>query len=116
MSKVYKNFKDFKFWLQQSQIRKNHPTDWASALDYLASGLRELPLEIKLLYNYASLNEKLERYDIALQFFDFCLEIRPRWTDALFGKAVTYFKLGEFKKSKKCVKTAIHNYKDDSFE
>ena len=34
----------------------------------------------------------------------------------MFGKAVTYFKLGEFKKSKKCVKIAIHNYKKDSFE
>ena len=82
----------------------------------MASGLRELPLEIKLLYNYASINEKIGNYDMALKFFDFCKEIRPRWTDALFGKAVTFFKLGEFKKSKKCVKIAIHNYKSDSFE
>jgi tetratricopeptide (TPR) repeat protein len=116
VSKVYKSFKDYKFWMQQSQIRKVHPTDWESSLDYLASGLRELPLEIKLLYNYACVNEKIGNYQTALQFFDFAMEIRPRWTDALFGKAVTYFKLGHFKQSKKCVKTAIHNYKNDSFE
>ena len=34
----------------------------------------------------------------------------------MFGEAVTHFKLGDFKKSKKCVKIAIHNYKHNCFE
>ena len=82
----------------------------------MASGLREIPLNLQLIYNYACVNEKLGRYDIAIRFFGYAIEIRPRWTDALFGQAVTYFKLGNFKMSKKCVKTAIHNYKNSCFE
>ena len=73
-------------------------------------------MNINLLYNYACVNERLGRYDVALRFFQHAMEIRPRWTDALFGQAVTYFKLGKYCQSKDCVKTAIYNYKNDSFE
>jgi len=88
--------------------------DWESSLDYTTSGLRMIPLDINLLYNYAGYNEKLGRFDIARDFFDFCCEIRPRWSDALFGQSVTYFKEGDFKSSKRKVKQAIANYKKDS--
>jgi hypothetical protein len=46
IQKVYKDFKDYKFWLQQAQVRKLNEDDWESPLDYLASGLRELPLNL----------------------------------------------------------------------
>jgi len=97
-------------------MHKVHPEDWESAADYLSSGLRELPLNLHLLYNYAATNTKMGKYEIAIRFFKYAQEIRPRWTDALFGEAVTHFKLGEFKRAKKCIKLAIQHYKNDSFE
>lgn len=91
-----------------------HPNDWEPALDYLASGLRELPLSLDMLYNYACINEKLGRPDIALKFFRHARELRPRWTDALFGEAVTHFKLGNYRKSQESIGLAIANFKEDS--
>ena len=46
VNKVFKDFKDYKFWLQQSQIRRVDDEDWETPLDYLSSGLRELPLNL----------------------------------------------------------------------
>ena len=37
---VYKDFKDYRFWLQQAQIRRVNSEDWDSPLDYLGCGLR----------------------------------------------------------------------------
>ena len=33
--------------------------DWETAIDYIASGIKELPLKFKLLYNYACLSERM---------------------------------------------------------
>lgn len=52
-NKVYPSFKDHRFWLQKAQKNMLYQADYDTALDYLASGLRELPLNIQLLYNYA---------------------------------------------------------------
>ena len=49
VSKVFKDFKDYRFWLQQAQIRRVNEDDWESPLDYLASGLREIPLNLQLI-------------------------------------------------------------------
>lgn len=59
--------------------------DYDTALDYLASGLKEQPLNIQLLYNYAVYSLKRLKHQQAIKFFDFCMQIRPRWADALFG-------------------------------
>jgi len=67
-----------------------------------------------MLYNYACISEKLGRPQVAIKFFRHAQEIRPRWTDALFGEAITHFKLGDYHASQECMKLAIHNYKDDS--
>lgn len=91
-----------------------HAGDWEPALDYLASGLRELPLNLEMLYNYACISEKLGRPELALKFFRHAREIRPRWTDALFGEAVTNFKLGDYKTSQERIALAIAHYKEDS--
>ena len=77
-----------------------HPEDWETVRDYLNSGLRHLPLNSILLYNYAVANEKLKKYQTALTFFRIAQELKPRWADALFGEAVTLFKLGRYKESK----------------
>ncbi len=51
---------------------KDHD-DYETALDYLASGLRYIPLNLKLLYNYAAFNLKLFNHDIAIRFFGYCM-------------------------------------------
>jgi tetratricopeptide (TPR) repeat protein len=86
-------------------------TDWASAMDYLVSGLRVLPLDVCLLYNFAVCNDRLKNYDIAMTFFDFCNEIQPRYSNALFGKAVVYYRMGDYKNAKKYSKKALEHYK-----
>lgn len=84
-----------------------HPDDWETAIDFIASGLKEVPLKFKLLYNYACLSEKLGRFEEAIKFFEFSMEIRPRCTDSLFALAVIYFKLGEYKLCENKIRVAI---------
>ena len=69
--------------------------DWETAIDYIASGIKELPLKFKLLYNYACLSERLSRVEIAIKFFELSMEVRPRWVDSLFALAIIYYKIGE---------------------
>lgn len=90
--------------------------DWDSAIDYVTNGLRSNPLNLQLLFNFAVFNEKQGRINIARRFFKYCQDIRPRWCDALFGEAVTYYKDGNYKASKRCVKIAIKNFKNDSLQ
>ena len=60
-----------------------------------------------ILYNYGYALERLGKYDQAIRFFQYVEEFKPRWSEACFGMAVTYFKLDEYKQSKKTVKIAI---------
>ena len=83
-------------------------------MDYLRNGIKELPLNPQLLYNFACANERIERYEIAIKFFQFAEKCKARWPDALFGQAICHFKLHDFKASKKCTKIAIKAYKNDS--
>jgi tetratricopeptide (TPR) repeat protein len=88
--------------------------DWDTAIDFISSGLKEVPLKFKLLYNYGCLSEKLGRFEEAIKFFEFSMEIKPRYTDSLFALAVIYFKLGEYKECEVNIRVAIQNYKEDS--
>ena len=47
-----------------------YANDWETAIDYIASGIKELTLKFKLLYNYACLSERLGRIEIAIKFFE----------------------------------------------
>ena len=69
--------------------------DWETSIDYIASGIKELPLNFNLLYNYACLSEKLGRIEIAIRFFEISMEVKPRWVDSLFALAIIYYKLGD---------------------
>lgn len=113
---VFKDLNDHNFWIYQSQVQKYDEHDWDTAIDYITNGLRSNPLNLKLLFNYACFSEKMGRIQIARKFFKYCQNIKPRWTDALFGEAITYFKECNFKQSKRCVKIAIRNYKNDSLQ
>ena len=42
--------------------------------------------------------------------------MRPNWTDAVFGEALTHFKLKDFKRAKRCVDQAIDTYQPGSNE
>lgn len=85
-------------------------------MDYIRNGLKELPLCPQLLYNYACANERIGKFQMAVKFFSYAQRVRPRWTDALFGEAVSHFKGQDFKSAKRCIKKAIKSYKDDSLE
>jgi tetratricopeptide (TPR) repeat protein len=89
--------------------------DWETAIDYIASGIKELPLKFKLLYNYACLSERLGRIEIAIRFFEISMEVRPRWVDSLFALAIIYYRLGDLKKCEQQINIAISNYKNTSF-
>lgn len=110
----YKDMGDYRYWLQQTQMIMQHPEDWLSVFEYTAIALTKLPLSTILLYNFACSCERLGFFNEALTFFQFCLELIPRWSNALFGKAVIMFKRGNYKESKKCIKVAIKNYKEDT--
>ena len=61
----------------------------------------------QLLYNYACANERLNKFNLAIKFFQYACKIKARWADALFGEAVCHFKVQAYKDAKRCVKKAI---------
>lgn len=83
-------------------------------MDYLRNGLKELPLNPQLLYNFAVANEHILRQKIAIKFYQYAEICKPRWSDALLGEAICHFKLEDYKSAKRCTKKAIKGYKNDS--
>ena len=81
-------------------------------LEYLRNGLRDIPDNPYLLYNYACINEMLMNFKQAQIFFNFCLEITPNWSDALYGIALCHFKQEDYKIAKKVVNKAIFFHSD----
>ena len=70
----------------------------------------EIPTNPELLFNYACANERLGNYRVAIQFFQFAYDVRPDWSDALYGLAIAHFKLCEYKKACKLIKQTIKIY------
>ena len=71
----YKDFSDYRFWLTLSQqrmdLKEDGSGDFESAMDYLRNGLKEIPLNPELLFNYANTNERLGKHHVAIKFFRF---------------------------------------------
>lgn len=64
-----------------------------------------------MLYNYACANEKSGNYNTALTFFQFASKLKLNWTDALFGEAVTHFKIKNYGEAERCILKALKSYK-----
>lgn len=52
-------------------LKEDGSGDFQSAMDYLRSGLKELPLNPELLFNYANTNERLGKHETSVKFFKF---------------------------------------------
>jgi len=100
--------------LAQKKLMQTKNLDFV--VDFLRSGLSYSNANEKLLYNFACANEQLGHYEKAMRFFQYAQIVRPNWTDAVFGEALTHFKLKNFKKAKKCVELALRTYEANSFE
>ena len=66
---AYKDFKDYRFWLELSQKQMKKTQNYESFKDYLRNGLREIPLNPHLLYNYACANERMRQFHTSVKFF-----------------------------------------------
>ena len=77
-------------------LQENGTGNFLDAADYLNNGIRNIPLNTCLLYNYACVNERLGRFGTAIVFFNFVEQLRPTWIDCLYGQSVTYFKIGKY--------------------
>ena len=89
----HKDFKDYRFWLKIAQKKFQEGNSDDLAIDFLRNGIREIPTNPELLYNYACANEKIGNYQTAIKFFEFASQLKNNWPDALFGEAITHFKL-----------------------
>jgi len=71
----YKDFSDYRLWLslaqQKMNIKKDGSGDYEAAIDYIRNGIRQIPLNFSLLYNFGIVNEKLGNFNIALKFLRF---------------------------------------------
>ena len=72
-------------------IKEDGTGDFQSAMDFLRNGLKEIPLNPELLFNYANCNERLGQHKIAVKFFRFAQIVKKDWSDAHFGEAVSHF-------------------------
>lgn len=68
------------------------------------------------MYNFACSNERLGNYEKAMRFFQYAQKVKPLWADAIFGEALTHFKLKDFRSAKRCVKLALQTYTEGSLE
>ena len=78
--------------------------DLDAANDYLRNGIRQIPQNHQLLYNYAVVNEKLRNYHISIKFFKFGQQVNPANADNFYGEAISQFKICEFKAARKAIK------------
>lgn len=67
------------------------------AMEFYKNGLMEVPDSADLLYNFACLNERVGNYTNAFRFFEFALEVKPKWAEAIYGQALSCFKKKEYK-------------------
>ena len=67
----HKDFKDAVFWMRLAQRRAQSTGSVEAGLDYLRNGLREIPTDHRLIYNYACANEELGEYERAKRFFQY---------------------------------------------
>lgn len=108
----YEDFSDYRLWLtlsqQQMDLKEDGSGEFQSAMDYLRNGLKEIPLNPELLFNYANCNERLGKHKTAVKFFRFAQIVREGWSDAYFGEAVSHFEQQYFLEAKRCVKKAIY--------
>jgi tetratricopeptide (TPR) repeat protein len=107
----HKDFKDYRFWMKIAQKKFQEADNDELAIDFLRNGLREVPKSPQLLYNYACANEKVGNYQVAVRFFRFASKLKQNWTDALFGEAVTHFKLRNYTEAEACIVKALKSYK-----
>ena len=52
-------------------LKKDGQGDFEAAIDYLRNGIRQIPLNFSLLYNFAIINEKIGNFIIALKYLKF---------------------------------------------
>lgn len=58
-STYHKDFKDYRFWLKLAQKRMEATGNIEDGMDYLRNGIKELPLNPQLLYNFGCANERI---------------------------------------------------------
>ena len=85
-----------------------------SLINYLKNGLRNIPLEPLMLYNFAVAHERVGCDAFALLFFKFARLAKLNWVDAWFGEAVTNFKLKLFEQSSQAIEMANKVHKMDA--
>ena len=62
----------------------------------MRNGIRQIPFNFALLYNYGVVNEKLGKLNVAKKFFRFAKTVNPESADALYCEAIVCFKLGQY--------------------
>lgn len=85
-------------------------------INYLKNGLRTVPLNARMLYNFAVANERVGNDAFSLVFFKFARMARLNWADAWFGESVVNFKLGMFKEAAEAIERANKCYKATCLE
>jgi tetratricopeptide (TPR) repeat protein len=53
----------------------------------------------KLMHNLACCYDKIGLYGCAIRWFEHGLKLKHRWTDALYGLSVSYFKIKKYEKA-----------------
>lgn len=98
------------FWMQRA-LMCTQEAKIEAAIDYYKQGLRIQPTCESLLYNLACAFEKLGKRQNTLLWFKYALQLKPRWTDALYGVAVTQFKSGDFNSALEFIERAVETYR-----
>lgn len=100
VNSFYKDFSDYRLWLslaqQKMNLKANGSGDFEAAIDYIRNGIRQIPMNYALLYNFGVVNEKLGNYNIARKYLKFAQTVKPDSADAFFSDAVVCFKMGNY--------------------
>lgn len=81
-------------------------------MDYYRQGLRINPTSEILLYNLACCFEKISKFKNTIRWLEHALSVKQRWTDAFYGLAMTYFKMGDYQQSSHYIENAIESYRE----
>jgi len=113
----HKDFKDHKFWIKIAQKKMKEEGNLQLGIDFLRNGLRYIPKNPELLYNYACANERIGKYQVAVKFFNYANKMKLNWSDALYGQSIAHFKLKQYSAAERCAVKAVKCYNvNDSLE
>ena len=113
LTKHIKEMDSTEFW-QQKGVLSVREGKVDSAIDYFRQGLRKFPNDVLLIYSVARSYAEIYKFESALTWYTFGLNLQPRWVEGLVGIATIHFNRKNFEEALRYISLAKENIKGNT--